>query len=300
MSEHAVRRRRRGDTRALVLLLAPGLALFGLFTVWPILYSLYLSVHGEGIGDSGRRFVGLRHYAALLTDPDLRQVFFHTLFYATTVVVVAQSLALGLALLLNRPIPGRVLWRALAFSPCVTTPVAAALVWVLLLDPVQGPLSFVYSAVGVDGPRWLGSSRLALWAITLVGMWKEIAFATVFFLAGLQTIPADLYEAFAVESRSVWGRFRHITVPMLSPVIYFLVISGFISATKAFDVVAVMTQGGPVYPDSSLYVYHLYRTTFYDFTFAYASAMAVAFFLLSLILVAVKFLLGRQFVHYEN
>lgn len=290
----------RGEQRAFLLLAGPGLLLFGAFTFWPIAYSLYLSVFSEGVRGADRGFIGAANYLALLTDPDVRDVFVNTLVYSAVVVLTAQALAFGLAVLLNRRLPARVVWRALAFSPCVTTPVAAALVWVLLLDSEKGPMSAAYAAMGVAGPRWLASSSLALPALMAVGVWKEIAFATVFFLAGLQSVPKELYESLSLESDRAVDRLRCVTLPMLSPVIFFLLVSGFIAATKAFDVVAVMTQGGPVYPDSSMYVYHLYRTAFYDFAFGYASAMAVLFFALSLALIAAKFWIARRVVHYES
>ena len=175
---------------------------------------------------------------------------------------------------------------------------AAALVWVLMLDPELGPLSGLYRWAGLEGPRWLESSALALWAIVLVGTWKEIGFASLFFVSGLQGLPKDCYEAANLDGASGARRFWHLTIPLMSPVIFFLMVSGFIAAMKMFDIVAIMTAGGPVYPASSTYVYHLYKTAFRDFDYAYASSIALVFFGLILAVTILQFRMARRWVHY--
>jgi len=299
-SQRGPRRRKHREWIAFAAFVAPNLVVFAAFTFWPILYSFYLSLQRDTVPGGHSSFAGLQNYIALFHDGDFWMVLANTLFYALSVVLIAQTLAFLLALLLNRAVPGRAVFRTIAFTPYVTTTVAAAMVWVLLLDPRLGPLSLLYHAFGIEGPHWLASPRLALWALILVGSWKEIAFATVFFLAGLQGLPADVYEAALIEGASAPQRLRHLTLPLTSPVIFFLAITGFIAATKAFDIVAIMTQGGPVYPDSSMYVYHLYRLAFRQYRFGYASAFAVVFFVATLVLILVKFRIGRRYVHYEE
>ncbi len=299
----AVRRVFRGFRTEWLLFLAfagPNLILFAVFTYWPIVYSIYLSAMDWSLLPGGNRFVGMANYQRLFSDSVFGRVVINTLFYALTVVVIAQVVAFLLATMLNRPLRGRSFFRTVAFLPHVTTTAAAALVWVLLLHPRFGPLSWVYDQLGVEGVNWLESGILALAAITVVGIWKEIGFASVFFLAGLQHLPKDCYEAARIDGGSPLTVLRHVTVPLMSPIILFLSISGFIAAIKAFDVVAMMTEGGPVYPQSATYVYHLYTVAFRQFEIGYAAAMAVIFFLVTLGLTLFQFAVARRWVHYEG
>jgi len=160
-------------------------------------------------------------------------------------------------------------------------------------------LSGVYHMIGVDGPDLLRSGTGSLAAIIIVGSWKEIGFATIFFLAGLQVIDRSLRESASLEGAGAWAQTRFITFPLMTPVIFFLGLAGFIAALKTFDSVYMMTEGGPVYPDSSTYVFHLYKTAFRDFRAGLASAFAVIFFVLTVLMTGVQFRLARRWVHYE-
>lgn len=293
-------RRNRSEWLAFAGLTIPNLILFAVFTYWPILYTSYLSFTKWNFLSPEKVFVGGENYLTLLYAREFWQVLFNTTLYAVGVVLVAQTVAFVLALLLRREVPGRAFFRTLAFTPYVTLTAAAAVLWVLLLDPRLGPLSQLYAALGVSGPDWLANRRLALPAVMQVGIWKEIGIATVFFLAGLQALPRDCYEAARVDGSSGWGLFRHVTLPLMTPVIFFLVVSGFIAATKVFESVAIMTQGGPVYPASSTYVYHLYRLAFEFRRVGMASAFAMVFFVLTVMASALQFYLARKWVHYED
>ncbi|MBI5093112.1 MAG: sugar ABC transporter permease [Candidatus Hydrogenedentes bacterium] len=293
-------KRNRAEWLTFLAFVSPNLVLFALFTYWPIVYSAYLSFMDWNLLTARGAFVELANYRVVFTDPQIRTVIGNTLIYACAVVCVAQALAFALALLLNRNVRGQVFFRTLAFAPHVTTTAAAALVWVLLLDPDLGPSSVLYNALGIHGPHFLASSKLALWAIVSIGVWKEVGFASIFFLAGLQTLPRDCYEAAELETDSGWKVFRHLTLPLMSPVVFFLSVSGFIAAIKAFDVVSVMTQGGPVYPASSTYVYHLYRLAFQEFRAGDASAFAVVFFVITVAITGLQFRLARKWVHYGD
>lgn len=293
-------RRDRKEWLTFLALAGPNLLLFAVFTYGPLAYGAFLSLTEWNLVAPRATFVGLENYVRLFRDPDFWQVLVNTTIYAVSVVLIAQSAAFVLALLLNRPVPGRALFRTLAFTPYVTVPAAAAVVWVLLLDPHLGPLSALYGRLGVEGPAWLEKPRLALAAIVQVGAWKEIGIATVFFLAGLQGLPRDCYEAARLDGSGPLATLRHVTLPLMTPVIFFLMVSGFIAATKAFEAVAIMTQGGPVPPDSSTYVYHLYRLAFRDFEAGYASAFAMVFLALTVLATLLQFRLARSWVHYED
>lgn len=278
---------------------APNLLLFGLFTYWPIVYSAYISLTEWKGGRHAQLLVGLRNYADLLTDLVFWRVVVNTTVYAVVVVGVAQVAAFTLALMLNqRPFGHRIL-KTFAFTPYVTMPAAAAVVWVLIMDPKLGPMSLLYDLVNAPPTSWLSSPRLALWALITLGIWREIAFALVFFLAGLQGLPQECYEAARIDGSSRFATLRHLTIPLMTPVIFFLIVSGLIAAGKVFEAVAILTQGGPVYPASSTYVYHLYRLAFVDFDFGHASALATLFFGAMVILTAGQLRLARRWVHYD-
>ncbi len=291
-------KRNRHEWLAFLAFIAPNFILFAVFTYWPIIYSFMLSFTRWNFLTPNRVAVGWANYRRLLEDPSFWEVLGNTLTYALSVVLIAQGLAFLLALLLNRKVPGQPFFRTIAFTPHITTTAAAALVWVLLLDPRLGPLSHVYNLLGVAGPRWLSSSTLALWAIIIVGIWKEIGFSSVFFLAGLQGINRDYYEAAEVDGASGFSVLRHITLPLMTPVIFFLMVSGFIQAIKAFDVVAIMTKGGPIYPDSATYVYHLYQLAFRNFRAGYASAFAIYFFIIIIAITLFQIKFSERWVHY--
>ena len=290
-------RRNRGEWLTFVAFVTPGLFLFAVFTYWPIVYSAYLSLTRWNLPAPAATFVGLDNYTRLFQDESFWQVLANTVVYVVCVVTAAQVLAFALALMLNQRVKGRTFFRALAFTPYITTTAAAALAWILLLDPRLGPLSFVYNLTDTEGPHWLASSSLALWAIVLVGIWRETGFAALFFLAGLQGLPRECFESARIDGASRWAMLRHITLPLMTPVIFFLSITGTIAAVKMFDTVAIMTEGGPVYPASSTYVYHLYRVGFRDFQMGYASAFAVVFFGLTMAFAVAQFRVAERWVY---
>jgi ABC-type sugar transport system permease subunit len=294
---HCAWRRNRSEWLTFVAFVTPGLFLFAVFTYWPIVYSAYLSLTRWNLPAPTATFVGLDNYSRLFQDESFWQVLANTVVYTVCVVTAAQVLAFALALMLNQRVKGRTFFRALAFTPYITTTAAAALAWILLLDPRLGPLSFLYNLTGTEGPHWLASSSLALWAIVLVGIWRETGFAALFFLAGLQGLPRECFESARIDGASRWAMLRHITLPLMTPVIFFLSITGTIAAVKMFDTVAIMTEGGPVYPASSTYVYHLYRVGFRDFQMGYASAFAVVFFGLTMAFAVAQFRAAERWVY---
>lgn len=273
---------------------APNAALLLAFTHGPLVYNLLMSFTNRRLLGSGQEWVGLANYTALLQDGDFQRVVVNTVGYACAVVLMAQVVALSIALLLNLPLWGKGFFRTLVFSPWVTTPAAAAIVWIVLLDPDAGPLASLYYAVGIEGPRWLSSGLLALAALVTLGAWKETALAAIFYLAGLQRVPADLYEAARLETDRRLPVLWHVTLPQLRPVFFFLVVTGLIAAMKTFEAVDLMTKGGPVYPDSSLYVFHLYRTAFEHYRLGEAAAQATLFLVAGMGITTLQFAAARR------
>lgn len=300
-SETAARRRRTRlkDVVTFALFAGPNFVLLAMFTFRPLLYSAWVSLTSWRLPGTARAFVGFENYLRLLKDEEFWRVLANTAAYAIAVVLIAQSIAFALAIALNRQRRGAAVFRFLVFTPHVTLGVAASIAWLLLLDPHAGPAAPLYSAMGVEGPQWLNGRWLSLTALGLVGVWKEIGFATLFFLAGLQALPPEPYEAARLEGLPRWREVLELTIPLMTPVIFFLGVSGVVAAFKTFDTVAVMTQGGPVYPDSSLMVYHLYRTGFRDFEIGYASALANVLWLVLLVFAGLQARGARRWVTYE-
>ena len=293
-----IAKRRHREWLTFLAFIAPNAILLLAFTYWPIFYSAWLSLTDWDLLRPTHTFVGLSNYATLIADPRFWRVLGNTALYAVCVVCAAQVLAFVLGMLLNVPIAGQRFFRTVAFLPHVTMTAAAALVWVLLLHPQFGPLSALYAACGVRGPNWLDSAALSLAALIVVGIWKETAFAGLFYLAGLQGLPRECYEAAELDGAGPLARMWHITLPLMGPVIFFLVVTGTIAATKVFDTVAIMTEGGPVYPDSSMYVYHLYTLAFRDFRAGYASAFAMVFFAITIAVLLFQWRALARRIHY--
>ncbi len=292
-------RKNRREWLTFLAFTAPNLLLFIVFTYLPLFYNAGLSLLAWDMLSPRPVFIGLGNYVRLFSDADFWRVLGNTFVYAISVVLIAQGLAFVLAMLLNRRSAGMGFFRSLAFLPQMTMTVAAALVWTLLLDPRAGPLSLLYNFLGVQGPRWLASSALALWAIILLGIWRETGFSAFFFLAGLQGLDRDVLDSARVDGASSLDLLTRITLPLMTPIAYMLMVSGFIQAVKVFDAVAIMTEGGPVYPASATYVYHLYKLAFRDFQAGYAAALAAVFFLLTVGFSFIQIRLSRRWVHYE-
>lgn len=291
--------RHQGDLKTFVLFMAPGTVLLLAFTYWPIVYTGYLSLHSWNLPEANPSFNGFANYTKLFNDPDFWRVVGNTVVYSFAVVLIAQTIAFAFAALIHQRRRQTVL-RTIAFAPVVATSAATALAWVLLLHPRSGPLAILFSAADYQGPYWLESTSLALPAVILVGIWKEVGFASLFFLAGFQDLPREPFEAARLEGATAWERLRYVTVPLMSPVIFYLLLTGAIAAVKVFDTVAIMTEGGPIYPNSSTMVYHLYKTGFRDYRFGEASAIAMIFFVVLLGVTYTQLRAARRWVHTGN
>jgi sn-glycerol 3-phosphate transport system permease protein len=278
--------------------IAPNFILFIVFIFWPLVYSFYLGFFKWNMISPTKEFVGIDNYIKMFNDPIWWQSARNTLYLAGGTVFVKLALALGLALLLNQRLAGRSLYRAIIFSPTFTTSVAVAMVWSWIFDPFYGLLRVPLNLVGLASPRWLSDVLWTMPAIIIVAIWNGLGYDMVIFLAGLQGIPIDLYEAARVDGASGWQLFRHITFPLLSPTTFFLVITSIIGAFKTFDIVAVMTGGGPM-NSSNVYIYYLYQNAFQWFKVGYASAQAVIFFIVILAITLLQVKLSRRWVHYS-
>jgi len=288
----------RAEERAAWLFLLPSLVLFLVFTAVPVISAFVISFTQWDLF-TAIDFVGLGNYVALWNDPIFRQVLGNTAYYVLGSVPVQMALALAAALALNRGIRGQTFFRVVYFLPVVTSTVAAALVWAWLFNSNYGLINALLSLVGVtDLPKWLASSRWAMPAVIIVSIWQNMGYAMVLFLAGLQNIRQDVYDAAALDGSQGWTRFITITLPLLSPTTFFVLIISIIGSFQVFELVFVMTKAGPANATNTL-VYYIYQNGFQFYQMGYASAAAIVLFLIVLALTLVQYGLQNRWVHYD-
>jgi sn-glycerol 3-phosphate transport system permease protein len=292
-----MRRQTRRDALTFLAFTAPNFLLIAVFIFWPVLYSLYLSFFKWNMIAKNKTFLGVANYLTMVTDPVFWLVARNTLILAAGTVFIKLALALALAVILNRRMAGRSLYRAIIFSPTFTTSVAVAMVWGWIFDPNFGLLRVFLHWVGLASPNWLGDVHWALPAVMIVVIWSGLGYDMVIFLAGLQGIPVELYDAALVDGASPWQTFWRLTFPLLSPTTFFLVVTSIIGAFKAFDIVFIMTNGGPL-NSSNVYVLYLYQNAFRWFKTGYASALALVLFVVVLAITAAQVSLSKRWVHY--
>lgn len=289
--------RTKRDTIAFIGFTAPNFILLGVFVFWPILYSLYLSFFKWNMISPRKTFIGFDNYGNLFKDPVFWMVGKNTLTLAFFSVVFTMAIALGLALLLNKDRRGRTFYRAIIFSPTFTTSVAIALVWRWIFEPSYGLLKVFLSWFGLSSPDWINSVDFSLAAVIIVLVWVGIGYDMVLFIAGLKNIPADIYDAAKVDGVSPWQNFWYITFPLLSPTTFFLVITSVIGAFKSFDIISILTDGGPL-NSSNVFVLYLYQNAFQWFKTGYASAIAVILFVVIITITLIQNRLSHRWVHY--
>ncbi len=283
------------------LFISPWVIGFVLLTIGPMLYSLYLSFFDASLL-SEPTFVGFKNYLTLLSTSETQSLFWRTLgntsFYVFLSVPLGILLGLGLALLLNQEIYGRGLFRMIYYLPVVVPPVASALLWLWIFHRDFGLLNGALRIVGVAGPAWLTSSMWSKPALVLMSLWG-LGGNMLIFLAGLQGIPTTLYEAAKVDGAGAWTCFWRITIPMMSPTIFFVLITGIIGSFQVFVSTAIITDGGPA-NSTLMYVLYLYRVAFQQFKMGFASALAWIYFVIMMLFTLLIFRSSSAWVFYEG
>ncbi|MBD0335115.1 MAG: sugar ABC transporter permease [Cyanobacteria bacterium Co-bin13] len=265
------------------LLLAPALLLLGVFVLWPIAYLVGLSFTTGSFTRSGLQWVGLSNYLRLAIDADFWQVVINTLYFTLATVVPSVVVPLGLAVLLNRSVALQGLLRTAYFIPSITSLVAVGLGFRWLFQ-ADGPVNNWLVGWGGEPVPWLSSTTWAMPVIILLSAWKQLGFNLVVFLAGLQTIPTNRYEAAELDGAGSWQQFWHITLPGLRPTLLFAIVTTAIFTLRSFEQIYVITGGGPLNATNIL-VYYIYQQAFAQFDFGYAAAAATLLLGLALILV---------------
>ena len=293
------RRRRPGRVRyalTVLVFLAPSAVPLVLFTLVPMLRALWTSLHQWNLL-APMKWVGLDNYLHLLQDPETHRAFANTAYYIAGYLPLVYLGGLGLALALNAAIPLRNFLRGVYFLPVVASWIVVALIWRWLLNPSVGIVNYLLGLIGITGPGWWTDPAWAMPSIILASAWKDLGFVMVILLAGLQGIPQDLYEAARVDGAGWWSRLFHITMPMLSPTTFFVVVISLINGFQVFDQVYAMTGGGPA-GASTVVVQQVYDLTFRYGQAGMASALSWLLFLVVLAFTIVQLIGQRRWVNY--
>lgn len=280
------------------IFLLPNLLLFSLFTVYPVLASFFYSLNKWTL-HSPMEFLGLANYRALIQDPIFLKVFGNTLYYTAGVIPFQTALALLIALGLNQRIRFMVGYRALYFLPVVTSMVAVSIVWQWMYQPQYGVINSLLRIVGIEGPNWLFSKGWAMPSVIAMSIWKNVGYSVVLYLAALQSVPESFYESAMIDGANSWDKFWHITLPIISPTTFFIIVLSVIGSFQAFDQIYVLTQGGPA-RSTSVIVHYLYENGFQWFNMGYAAAIAYVLFALLFILTIIQWTQRARWVYGEE
>ncbi len=291
------------ERRAAYLMIAPVVLGILLFFIVPTIWAIWLSFT-EGPDYITYSFVGLKNYVSLLSaDSDMWQELFNTFYYAFVSVILSMIVSVLLANTLNTDIRFRSLFRVFYFLPSVTMAAAVGMVWRSLLDSQYGLVNQALKAVGIAGPKWLTDPNFMMLGVIIVGVWSSAGYNMIILLAGLKNIPRVYYEAAEIDGASSVRRFVHITIPMLSPVLFFVSITSLMGGFKVFDVIYTLAGSGATADKFMKYyrtmVYGIYEKGFLYHKLGIASAESVILLVIILTLTLVQFRLQNKWVHYE-
>lgn len=268
----------------------------GIFYIWPIFQTFWFSFTQWGVF-GGATFDGISNYQAMLVDPEFYQSLLNTAIYSV-IVLLGIPIATGFAYLLETPgLRFAQFYRVLFFLPYIAMPAAIALVWRLILNGDFGILNWALSLVGIKGPHWIAAPGFALLAVSIVGLWASLGFSMIILGAGLKGIPPELYDAARVDGAGRWRQFRSITVPMLSPSIFFVVVVTTISSFQLFDLIyALLGSTNPVLPKTMSIVFYFYSSGFVQNEKGLAAAVAMVIFVLIGVITFIQFRLQKRWV----
>jgi multiple sugar transport system permease protein len=274
------------------IFIAPNMIVFTVFMFVPIIYAFYISMNQWSLIGTPQ-FIGLDNYLNMAQDGQFWRALYNTMIY--TIGTVPTSIALGLlvAIGLNRRLPGRTLLRSIFFVPVVLSLVAVALIAAWIFNDNYGVINAVLRAIGIEGVPWLSSQTWAMPSLIITTLWIRIGFCMVIYLAALQSIPVELYQAAKVDGASSWNEFRHITWPLLGPTTFLLLILNVIYSLHVFDLIYVMTGGGPG-SSTTVLVQYIYQMAFQEGQMGYASAVGVVLYLMLLAFTVAQWRITRQ------
>lgn len=243
------------------------------------------------------KWVGFSNFKNLLADEVFRKSLLNNAIFLFT-VPICMIISLVLAVVIDKSVYMKSFFKVAFFMPYISSVVAIAVVWQVLFHPSAGPINQTLMSLGIDNPpKWIADPEFALLSVMLIQIWISVGFNLIIYIAGLQSIPKELYEAADMDGANSWVKFRKITFPMVSPTSFFLLITGIISTFKVFDLIAVLTKGGPLHSTSML-VWHLYDTAFVNLDIGYSSAMAVILFLIVFLITIFQWIGQKKWVNY--
>ncbi|MFA9379741.1 MAG: carbohydrate ABC transporter permease [Acetanaerobacterium sp.] len=281
------------------IMIAPTIIGLCILNIWPILQTFYLSFFKQ-IGFAPAHWVGLSNYIGMFTNQDIFRSILNTFVYTIITVPVGIFLSLIIALLLNSNIKGKSIYRTIYFLPVVSVSAAVAMVWRWLLNADYGIINYLLSLVGIKGPNWIADPKIAIITIIIVGIWSGLGYNMIIFLAGLQEISQTYYEAADIDGANAFRKFINITIPLVSPTMFFVVITTMISSLQVFDYIyMIVDKGNPALPyvQSLLYIFYKYSFSMGDK--GYGSAVAMLLLVIILIITLIQLKLQKKWVHYD-
>lgn len=297
-SERVPWTKREHEGLAAGLFLLPNLIGFLIFTAIPVGAAFVLAFYDYDLL-LGASWAGLENFREMFTtDEVFRAALFNTVYFTAVSVPLSVVLGLATAMLVNQALRGIVIFRSIFLLPYVTVTVALSLVWKWIYLPDIGLLNSVLGVFGIDGPPWLTSGTWAMPALIIMSVWKGFGYNMVIFLAGLQSIPDHLYDAAKVDGATAWRRFLNVTLPLLSPTTFFVVVISVISSFQVFDQALIMTNGGPGTATTTLVLY-IYQKGFQSFDMGYAAAVALVLFAAIFVFTVIQFMFQRRWVTYD-
>ena len=280
------------------LLLLPALLLLIAFTHWPTLRTFWRSVNWAKTDVAQAKFVGMENFALLAEDPVFWQVLQNNFWYAIGTVPTSIALAILMAIWVNGKIRCAGLLRLAYFTPTILPMITVANIWLFFYSPDIGLFDQVLSSIGIDGPNWLGDPDVALSSLIVMTVWKEAGFFMIFYLAALQTLSPELYQAAKLEGAGPWRTFRKITFPLLMPTTLFVLINALLNAFKLVDHIFILTKGGPNNA-TNLLLYYIYETAFSFLDSYYAATLTVVMLIILAIVAFLQMALIDRKIHYK-
>ena len=296
--ERPARRARRRRGYALFALFAfPNLALIAIFAYWPIIANVYLSLTNWDFISPKPLFIGLTNYSSMLVSPSFHKVLWVSVVWVVVVVGVSLVLGVLLAALFSRRFPGTSAVTGIVFTPHVVSGAAIAVVWLFIFDPNYGLARVFFELFGAESPNWTTDADWALPALLIVSIWKGVGFVAIVYLAGIQGLPSDVLEAARLDGASSVQVFLKVVLPLLSPTTFFLVITQTLAAFQAFDIIAIMTSGGPASATTTL-SWFIYEQAFLRSNVGYSAAAGTVMFVVLMLITALQFRFVEKKVHY--
>ncbi|SDT48919.1 carbohydrate ABC transporter permease [Jiangella sp. DSM 45060] len=290
-------RRRRKEYALFLLMISPNLLIIGTFDYWPVIYNAWLSLTRWNMLSGTPRYVGLQNYENLFNSSSFHGILWNTLTFSAAIVIGSVILGLAVALLFDQKLRGRGIVRTAAFAPHIVSGAAVATLWLFIFDPAYGLTRVVLDPFGVASPRWVNDADWAMIALIIAYLWKGLGFVAIVYLAGLQNLPEELYEAAKLDGAGTWTTFRRITLPLLSPVTFFVLVTSIIGTFQAYDMIAVLTGGGPGDATTTL-SWYVYQQGFRASDAGTAAAAAMLLFFILLLVTGLQTRFVQRKVHY--